>query len=179
MAQFPAWAVGKRVDATALASMVPNIVTKVAATTITSNTTLANDSELTGISLAVGTWEIEVELWVTGNGASSTSGLKTAWAFATGTLTGTPNRACHGPVATNTAAPATAVMFDSVIAYTTSTQPYGLGSTALPFHVITERCPSFVVATTGTFSVQVAQNTSSATSTVIQPGSRVKCRQIA
>src|SRR5258708_3725685 len=101
MAKFPGWTVLKKVDATTLDQCVPNIVTKTAATTITSSTTLANDSELTAVSLAVGTWEIEVMLWVSGATAGN---LKTAWNFATGTLTGTPNRACVGPGSGNTAA---------------------------------------------------------------------------
>lgn len=179
MAKFPSWTAGKRVDATTLDQGIPNIVTKVSATTITSNTTLANDAELAGISLAVGTWEIEVMLWVTGSGASTTSGLKTAWAFTTGTLTGTPNRTICGPAAASTAAPtAIASLQQAVTTYNGSTLPYGLGSTTVPVKIL-EECPNFVVATVGTWSIQVAQNTSSATSTVIQPGSRVKCRQIA
>lgn len=176
MPQFPSWTVGKRVDATTLNQMIPNIVTKVSATTITSNTTLANDSELTSVSLGVGTWEIEVMLWVSGATAGN---LKTAWAFTTGTLTGTPNRACIGPGSGNTAVPGavTPATF-SVVAYNTALV-YGINSTALPFYVLTETCTNFIVATAGTWSIQVAQNASSATSTVIQPGSRVKVRQIA
>jgi hypothetical protein len=156
--------------------MVPNITVKASTTSITSNTTLANDSELTNIALAVGTWEIEVMLWA---GAVTAGNLKTAWNFATGTLTGTPNRACCGPGSGNTAA-ATAItlMTSAVVAYTTSVV-YGVNSTALPFYLITETCSNFVVATAGTFNVQVAQNASSGTATTIQPGSRVKCRQIA
>lgn len=178
MAKFPNWGVGTDVSATNLANDVPNIITKASATTITSNTTLANDAELQNIALEVGTWEIEFMLWVTGSGATTTSGLKTAWAFS-GTLTGTPNRAMWGPVATNTAAPATAVLCATVREYNINTQGYGLGSTALPYHPIIERCPNFVVATTGNLAMQVAQFTSSATSTVIQPGSQVKLRRIA
>lgn len=179
MAKFPSWTVMKRVDATTLDQGIPNIVTKVSATTITSNTTLANDSELTAISLGVGTWEIEVMLWVTGAIAATFGDVKTAWAFATGTLTGTPNRAVIGAAATDTAVPGLITPMNlSVVAYTTAV-PYAVRSAALPFELIKEECPNFVVATAGTFSVQVAQNASSATSTVIQPGSRVKCRQIA
>jgi hypothetical protein len=178
MAKFPNWAVGTDGSATNLAYMVPNIVTKASANTITSNTTLANDSELTNLSLTAGTWEIEVMLWATGT-AASTGGLKTAWAFATGTLTGTPNRACLGPGSGGAATSITMVQLTgAVVAYTTSVS-YGLTNTALPYYLIKEECPNFVVATTGTLSVQVAQIVSNATSTVVQPGSRVKYRQIA
>lgn len=176
MAKFPAWLVGNGVTATALDQMVPNIVTKAGTTTITSDTVLDNDSELTNIALAVGTWEIEVELWVGGVTAGL---LKTAWNFATGTLTGTPDRACIGPGSGNTAA-ATAItlMTSAVVAYNTAVV-YGINSTTRPFYKVQETCGRFIVATAGTFNVQVAQNASSATSTTIQPGSRVKCRQIA
>jgi hypothetical protein len=179
MAKYPNWTVLKKVDATSLAAGIPDITTKVAATTITSNITLANDAELQNIALGVGTWEIEVMLWATG---SSTGNLKTAWAF-TGTLTGTPNRACTGPGASNTAVPTiiTPVTMN-VVAYNLATQNYGLNNSAppaLPYYVIKEESPSFVVSVAGNFAVQVAQNLSSASSTTIQPGSRVKVRQIA
>jgi hypothetical protein len=91
MAKFPLWAVGKKGDATTFDQMVPNIVTKVATNSIVSNVTLANDSELTGIALGIGTWEIEAMVWAT-SALPRSSNLKTGWAF-TGTLTGTPNRA--------------------------------------------------------------------------------------
>lgn len=178
MAKFPSWTVGKRADATTLDQCVPNIVTKASTTTITSNTTLANDSELVNIALGVGTWEIEVMLWAGGTSAAA-GGLKTAWAFATGTLTGTPNRACLGPGSGGATTSITMVQLTgAVVAYTTAVS-YGLTNTALPFYLIKEECPNFVVATAGTLSVQVAQIVSNATSTTIQPGSRVKCRQIA
>jgi hypothetical protein len=177
MAKFPLWAVGKKGDATTFDQMVPNIVTKVATNSIVSNVTLANDSELTGIALGIGTWEIEVMLWATGVAAGA-SNLKTGWAF-TGTLTGTPNRALVGPAATNTAVPtAITLMNMSTAAYNSTTQIYGLGSATVPA-VALEICPNFVVSVAGTLSIQVAQGTSNATATVIQPGSRVKVRQIA
>jgi hypothetical protein len=176
MAKFPLWAVGKKGDATTFDQMVPNIVTKVATNSIVSNVTLANDSELTGIALGIGTWEIEAMVWATS--AATVGNLKTGWAF-TGTLTGTPNRACTGPAATNTAsALLTTPMTLGVVAYNTAVT-YGTSATALPFHLVTEMCPNFVVSVAGTLSIQVAQGTSNATATVIQPGSRVKVRQIA
>ncbi len=176
MAKFPAWTVGKRVDATTLDQGIPNIVTKVGTTTITSNTTLANDAELSGIALGVGTWEISVMLWFNG----VTGGrLKTAWAF-TGTLTGTPIRAISGPGSGNTAGPlAITPMIYSALAYNTATDYGPNTSTNPPYYQAVEETTSFVVATAGNFSVQVAQTASSATSTIIWPGSWVKLRQVA
>lgn len=177
MSKFPNWTVIKRVDAASLAQGIPDITTKVAATTITSNVTPANDSELAGIALGVGTWEIEVMLWATGVAAGG-GNLKTAWAFTTGTLTGTPIRTTIGPAATSVAVPnVTTIVNLGASSYNTAVV-YGLASTTA-FAVVKEECPSFVVATAGTFSVQVAQGTSNATATVVQPGSRVKVRQIA
>lgn len=176
MSKFPSWSVGTDVSATNLANMLPNIVTKASATTITSNATLANDGELTGISLAVGTWEIEVDLWVSGNGTGAVGGFKEAWAFATGTLTGTPNRSIIGPTTANATLATGAVGLQTqVLAYNTSAS-YGLLTGQA--YWLRAFCPNFVVATVGTFSVQVAQGTSNATSTVVNVGSRVKCRQI-
>lgn len=175
MAKFPLWLVGKRIDATTLDQCVPNIVTKTATTTITSNTTLTNDSELSGIALAVGTWEISVMLWFNG----VTGGrLKTDWSF-TGTLTGTPIRAISGPGSGNTAGPlAITPMIYSALAYNTATD-YGCNtSTNPPYYQAVEETTSFVVSVTGNFGVRVAQTASSATSTIIWPGSWVKLRQI-
>lgn len=179
MPKFPNWGVGTDVNASNLANGIPNIVTKASANTITSNTTLANDAELQNIALGVGTWEIEVQLWVTGAIAATFGDVKTAWAFTTGTLTGTPNRAVIGAAATDTAVPGLITPINlSVVAYNTAV-PYAVRSAALPFELIREEATSFVVATAGNLAIQVAQSVSSATSTVIQPGSRVKCRQIA
>lgn len=176
MAKFPAWTVGKRVDATTLDQCVPNIVTKASATTITSNAVLANDGELVGIALAVGTWEIEVEIFVSGNGTGATGGFQDAWAF-TGTTTGTPQRAILGPNTANAVLATGAVALKAqTLTYSTATA-YGL-LTGQPYW-IKELCPNFIVATAGNLSMQFAQGTSNATSTVVQAGSRVKCRQIA
>jgi hypothetical protein len=174
MARYPNWTVLKKVDATSLAAGIPDITTKVAATTITSNITLANDTELQNIALGVGTWEIEVMLWATGATGGS---LKTAWAF-TGTVTGTPNRGNVGPGVGNTAVPTAISLVNLNVQAYNAAIAYGLNSTTLPYY-ITEMCPNFVVTAAGSFSVQVAQSASLATSTVVQPGSRVKVRQIA
>ena len=177
MSKFPNWAVGTDVSATNLANGIPNIVTKASANTITSNATLANDSELTNISLAVGTWEIEVDLWVSGNGTGSVGGFKDAWAFSTGTLTGTPNRSIIGPTTANATLATGAVGLQTQVLAYNAAASYGLLTGQA--YWIKHFCPNFIVATTGTLSIQVAQGTSNATSTVVNVGSRVKCRQIA
>lgn len=179
MAKFPLWGVGTDVNATNLANTVPNIVTKASANTITSNATLANDGELQNIALEAGTWEIEVKLWVAAAIAATFGDLKTAWAFTTGTLTGTPDRECMGPGSGSTAAATALVNLNlSVLSYNTSVT-YPVRTNARPFQLIREEANNFVVATAGNLAIQVAQATSSATSTVIQAGSRVKCRRIA
>lgn len=178
MSKFPNWGVGTDVNGTNLANDVPNIVTKASANSIVSNTTLANDAELQNIALEIGTWEIEVKLLV--SGAATAGDLKTQWAFS-GTLTGTPNRDVTGPGAAgvSTAVPTALVNVNlSANAYNVPLS-YGIRQVAAPFYRITEECTSFVVATAGNFSVQVAQNTSNVTATVINIGSRVKCRRIA
>jgi|SRR3990172_6709564 len=178
MPKFPAWAVGTDVSATNLANCVPNIVTKASANSIVSNTTLANDAELSSIALEIGTWEIEFKLLVS---AATTAGdLKTAWSF-TGTTTGTPVRDVCGPGAagTSTALPTALVNISMSTLNYTSTTTYGIRQVAQPFYRIIEECTSFVVATTGNLAIQVAQNTSNATATVINIGSRVRCRRIA
>lgn len=178
MAKFPAWGVGTDVNSTNLANGIPNIVNKAAVNNITSNTTLANDAELQNIALEVGTWEIEVKLLV--SGAATAGDLKTQWSF-TGTLTGTPIRDIVGPGAAGVSVVAPTALVNvnlSTLAYNSPTS-YGIRQVAAPFYRITEDCTSFVVATAGNFAVQVAQVTSNATPTVINIGSRVKCRRIA
>jgi hypothetical protein len=175
MAKFPAWGVGTDLSATNLAYMLPDIKTKVAANTITSNATLANDAELQNIALEVGTWEIEFELWVSGNGTVTTGGFKDVWTFS-GTLTGTPNKSVHGPASTNAVLANGAVSLQSQIIQYNSNGQFGL-LTGAPY-LIREVCPNFVVATAGNLALQVAQGVSNATSTVIQIGSRCKSRRI-
>lgn len=177
MPKFPNWGTGTDVSGTNLANDVPNIVTKAATTSITSNITLANDSELVNIALEIGTWEIEAMYWYTCV-ATGAGNLKAGWLFS-GTLSGTPNRMCVGQGAGGTAAP-TAVtnMNMSAVAYNTAVT-YGGNNTAIPFHSALETASLFVVTAAGNLSVQFAQGTSNATPTVVQAGSRVKCRRIA
>jgi hypothetical protein len=177
MPKFPNWGVGTDVNATNLANGIPNIVTKASANPITSNATLANDTELQNIALGVGTWEIEVDLWISGNGTGATGGYKDAWAFTTGTLTGTPNRSIVGPTTANAVLATGAVTLQTqVLAYNASAS-YGLLTGQA--YWIRQMCPNFVVATAGSLAIQVAQGTSNATSTTVNIGSRVKVRQIA
>lgn len=177
MAKYPAWGVGTDVSATNLALMLPNIVVKAAATTITSNTTLANDSELSSLALGIGTWEIYVKLLA--SGAATAGDLKTQWSF-TGTLTGTPVRDILGPGAagTSTAAPTALVNVAMSTQNYNVNQTYGIRQVAAPFYRILEECTSFVVSVAGNLGIQVAQNTSNATATVINVGSRIEYRQI-
>lgn len=173
MPKFPNWTTGMDVSGTNLANDVPNIVNKAAVTTITSNTTLTNDAELQNIAIGVGTWEIEFELWVTGITAGN---FKTDWSF-TGTLTGTPQRACFGPSSASVAAPnALTSLQAQVVAYNVA-NVYGINSTTIPA-IITEKCPNLVCSVAGNLAIRVAQNALSATSTVIAIGSKAKVRQI-
>lgn len=175
MSKFPAWLVGKDVSATNLDAGIPNIVVKASANTMTSTTTLTNDSELSGISLAVGTWEIYMKLFANG----VTGGrLKTAWAF-TGTLSNTPVRSISGPGSANAAGPlAVTPSIIAGLAYNTATD-YGLNTlTNPPYYLIEEECEQFVVSVAGNFSLQAAQTASSASATTIWPQSWVKLRQI-
>lgn len=174
MAKFPNWGVGLDVSANNLALGIEDITVKTSANTITSNATLANDPELQNIVLPTGTYYIEVDLYVSGNGTGAVGGFKEAWAF-TGTLTGTNQRALLGPQTANAAAAnATVAMQSQVVNYNTAIS-YGLITGAA--YWIKFLCTSFTVTAQGNFSVQVAQGTSNATSTVVQAGSRVKLRR--
>lgn len=175
MSKFPAWGVGLDVSADNLAYMIPNNVIKASASTYTSNTTLANDSELVNIALEAGTWEVELLILATGV-ASGAGNLKVGWTFS-GTLTGTPKRACLGPGAASTAVPSAVVNTSYAAVDYSAAQVYGLGSTTV-YHAIQEIAPNFVVSVAGNLTVQFAQGTSSGTSTVVQAGTRLRCRRI-
>lgn len=178
MSQFGAFSVFQRVTADALNAPLYNTVTKSTTNTITSNATLTNDPELSGVLLGVGTWEIEVLMFI--GATASTGNFKTAWAF-TGTVANQVQRSVQGPVSGNTNPPSVTgfvMNFGTTGATFTGATTYGIGS-ASNFTTIKEETDDFQVTASGLFSVQVAQSVSNASSTVVRLGSRLRVRQIA
>jgi len=142
----------------------------------TSNTTLADDNQLVGLTLGVGTWVITGVFFATGAAAGD---IKIAWAHS-GTFTG--YRAGFGPSAGATsvltgtgAGDRNAAAGDTSTAITSSTiyATDGTNITAIVEHGI------LVVTVSGTFKIQMAQGTSSGTATLLKTGSYVTARRVA
>src|SRR4051812_33308809 len=106
MAQYGAFSVFQRITADSLNAIIPQSITKQTTNGIVSNTTLTLDPELSGITLGVGTWSIEVMLLASPAATQATPvpSLKTGWSF-TGTLANSPVRITTGPSSTNASIP--------------------------------------------------------------------------
>jgi hypothetical protein len=154
----------------------PAVFTKTALTNRV-NATLADDPDLSNIPLSVGTWEIEVLLHWTMT-TTNTQKIKTRWGF-TGTWA-TTFRDCIGAGTTQSTAASPINLTDSFIsAATTDSQDavyhQAAGGT---YGTIREISRTVVVSVAGNFSVQWAQNTTTANNTTVQPGSNVYIRKI-
>lgn len=175
MPKFPDWTVGKDVSATNLALMVPNIVVKTSTTTRSATTVLADDPELSGLALGVGTWWVKYHLFISCS-TSATPDLKTAWAF-TGTA-GAVARMIKGPGTTNTGISdaLTPIRMGGVGSNTACV--YGLAASTA-FTYVEEESFAFVVTVAGNLSLQWAQNTSDPSNTNVHAQSAVQYRQLA
>lgn len=141
-------------------------------------TTLANDGELVGIPLGVGVWSITLDLFWIMN--TSLSGIKTQWAF-TGTWN-SPIRFCLGAgdgVTANATAPGSIpnVNFGGYAANTQDAK-YSTANASSVYVPSQERVNNAIVTVAGVLSLQWAQWSSSATPTLVQPGTSFTVRQI-
>lgn len=155
-------------------------ILKSADESVTSSTTLQADDALIR-TLAVGTWLIDLSLITSGAAAGD---LKVAWAFSGTTSaayragrgpTTTTTSAINGAAATTVGVNRSAVAGDTAPTITAATS-YGVDGTNWSF--ITER-GVLVVTVAGTLTVQWAQDTSSATATIVRAGSHLWCRKVA
>lgn len=173
MAQYPVIGAGTRFTADLLDAMIPDITVKQTTENRISTTTLAADSDLQGVSLSVGRWEIVV----TGGWQSSTAATvaKSQWAF-TGTWNN-PLRMCDGPTSTNTTAGNGAYSRQWTSYATNANAVYGLASSSAYTH-FREECALIVVTVAGLMSFNWAQNASSANNTGLVTGSKLIARKI-
>ena len=175
MATYPNIEIGDLVTADLLDSMLPKTHSKATSTTRNNTASLANDDELTGIALGVGTWDITLNAFWTC--ASTTPKIKTRGGF-TGTWT-TATRTCLGPGNAQVAGPE-AVTEATFRGYTTDTQDAVYStSTSVAYSTFVEICRNVVVTVAGTLSLQWAQSTANASNTVMQAGSSFVVRQAA
>jgi hypothetical protein len=175
MSKYPVYLAGQRLTAALLTAAQWDITVKGSATTKTNNT-LANDPELSGVALGVGTWEIYMLVMVANSG-SATPDVKTQWSF-TGTWNN-PLRAIIGPSSTNTGGSDAITPMKLRAIATNADNACGLPVSSA-YNVIEERCNTVVVTVAGTLALYWAQNTTDAVNgTVVQPGSTIRVRQIA
>lgn len=155
-------------------SLVPKTVAKAVSTDRVSTTTFADDPELSGIPLAVGTYSIEADLMMIGGAGGIAN--KTTWTFS-GTWNG-PVRQCFGPTATNTAIPTAAVSLQSAGYLVGTSCVYGLSTSGI-WMCVREYCHNVIVTAPGNFAVSWAPNVSAANSGGLRAGSAVSVRKIA
>ncbi len=152
-----------------LTAIKPTSVNKSGTTARSSTTTLADDPDLSGITLTPGTYSITVTLFFTV--ASTTPLLKTRWAF-TGTW-GSPMRSCMGPGQGNTAE-SNALNLVTMRGYDATTQDAIYNkAVSSAYGAIVEQNDKVVVTATGLFSVQWAQSVSNASAVTMQSSSSI------
>lgn len=172
---YPSLAVGDLVTADLLQSMVPKYYIKPSAENRASTTTLADDSDLQGIPLAVGTWEIEFLGFMT-QATTTTQKLKGRWGF-TGTWNN-PDRNVIGPGQNQTAAPANVTETNFAGAQASGQDVVVSTAVTVVFTGWREWTMNCVVTAAGNLSYQWAQNSSSVNNTTLCGNSAFRVRQI-
>jgi hypothetical protein len=153
-------------DINAVIASLPKVYTKTSATARQSTTTLTADPDLSGITLDVGVYDIELILFWTC--ANTTPKLKTRWGFS-GTITNTL-RLCHGPGSTQTGGPE--AVSDATM------RAYALTSQDAIYSTILEAVYGAEVTVAGDLSLNWAQNVSTAANVTVQPESAFRIRKI-
>lgn len=148
---------------------------KTSNTARTSTTTLADDPDLSGIALAIGTWEIEFRGYFTLT-TTATQKIKTRWGF-TGTAADA-NRMCIGLGSTNTASADAATVLNSVSKPWASQDAVYQKDAGAAYGAFREIVSEFTVTVAGNFSIQWAQSASNANATNLMNSSAVVIRKV-
>lgn len=153
-------------------------IEKTADESVTSSTTFQSDDEITIAGIAIGTYEIESEVWVAGTSAGAAD-IKIRWAWPSGsggtlTWSGVGLHIDWG----NSSGLRDVEINGSLKATTspTSQAEYGtVTGASKPIHIKGR----MTVAATGTLTLEWAQNTSHATATTVKAGSWLTLRKVA
>jgi hypothetical protein len=165
---YPAIAAGQRITASLLTSMLPVFVTKAADEPATSSTTLQNDDELFLTLSASATYALDGYL-ITAGATVTTGDLKIDWTVPSGT---TMKYTSFGVVVSSPA-----VQYEATVNASSTARPIGTnGSSDMGVPV---RAVIITSTTAGTLQLRWAQNTSSATPTIIRAGSWLRLTRIA
>lgn len=173
---YPDWEVGDLVTADMLTAALPALLVKPGASSRSSTVTPTADPDLTGITLGIGTWEVELVLFFN-QATTDTQGLQTMWGFS-GTWNN-PIRACVGPP---NASPGTTR--DSLDKVNLGGFAANVGSKYLVVNgsgyvCVREISATVVVTVAGDLSLLWSQAASVANATSVQPGSYFRVKQIA
>ncbi len=168
MPVYPLLATGDLATADLLTSMIYDYTLKTTNQSIISSTTYQTDTELVTPTLAVGTWEIWLDLLT-----ASQTAVKVRWAT-TGTMSG--NRRCLGPGSTETTAEdvsssrwnASGFSTDVVYGFRTAGSQYWLAEHAV-----------LTVTSAGTVTAEWGQNVSNANNTTVAAGSFFRTKRLA
>jgi hypothetical protein len=158
-----------------IADWMPATYVKPAFTSRASTTTYADDPDLQGIALAVGTYEIELMLFYAVY-SGTTQKIKTQWGF-TGTWNN-PDRGTLGPGAGNIASSDDAASVNAR-AYAANVDNIYNQLNAVNFGVGRELSRNVQVTVAGNLSLKWAQQTSSANVTRVEAGTCFNIRKIA
>jgi hypothetical protein len=134
----------------------------------TSTTTVSSDANMY-VTLAVGYWRVQLYAFASGDPAGD---LRTAWTFSGGSGTGT-SRACIGPSISATALDTTSGRFAGMGLGTLAAYGVVSGATAAIYEDLFMN-----VTSSGTLSLQWAQNTSSSTATTLSTATHMFVTQL-
>lgn len=165
---YPSIAAGQRITASLLNSMLPIVVIKAADQTVTSSTTLTNDSHLVAALVANATYIVDGYLMLTGP-AATTGDAKIDFTIPTGA---TMHYTSGGVVASSPA-----VQYEDTVNANSTARTIGTnGSTdmgvALHAHVV-------LGSAAGNVQLRFAQNSSNGTATGFRAGSWLRFTRIA
>lgn len=165
-------------DLNGIEDRLPVTYVKTTTKAVTSSTTLADDNELINIPLGIGTFTVELILYLTF--AAASVGIKTRWAFS-GTWNGASAfRSCFGPGSTNTSTSNTAVTPSTISAFTLDSQDaiYSAGNISA-YTTAREYAANVVVTVAGNLKLTWAQNASSASAVNVRQNSQFTVTQLA
>lgn len=174
MATYPDIAAGQRITSAMLSGLTWDYVIKTGTQTVTSSTTLVNDSDLFFPVVANGQYEFELHLRF---GALLAAGIKLAWTAPAGT---SMNVSYGGPGTANVAETNanTTEMKWVVHGHTTSAPFTSPRNTAASQTWLMAQSLFTAGATAGNIQLQWAQNVSNATGTIVQSPSYIRYRRI-
>lgn len=171
------FAAGQIVYEDDLDDLQPIMKTKNGSTPRVNTITLANDPDLSAVTLDPGDYDIEIIFHWTTTGTGTLPKMKTRWAF-TGTWSGAM-RACYGPGSAGVATDPAALVAVTMRGYDALTQDaiYGMGFSG-SYTGCLEKARITVTAT-GDLSLQWAQQTISTTATLnLNAGSYIKATKV-